>query len=160
MANYSEHVLNGPGSQLVEAEATAGLTASKTLLERWLDCLRNYLDSETLSFSLARPDEVNRILNSLAVTEVPDVACAWTRSWRSSVVEEHFFSGSYGGDVTSLASRSRLEYKICWYLYNPARGDGHWQIAPGAQCAELSEHWICPNCDGAKRGSLLLDEEG
>lgn len=76
------------------------------------------------------------------------------------MAEEHFFSGSYGGDVASLVPQSRLECEICWYVYDPARGDDYWQIAPGTRFAELPEHWTCPNCDGAKSGFLLLDEEG
>lgn len=69
-----------------------------------------------------------------------------------------FFAGAYGGDVSKLQDDSKLECKICWYVYDPAAGDDYWQIAPGTPFARLPSHWTCPNCDGSKEGFLLMTE--
>lgn len=67
------------------------------------------------------------------------------------------FHNSYGGDNTRLTDSSRLECKICWYVYDPADGDDYWQIPPGTPFAALPDHWTCPQCDGARRDFLVVD---
>ena len=32
------------------------------------------------------------------------------------------FEGSYLGDRSKIGPRTRLECKVCWYVYDPARG--------------------------------------
>jgi rubredoxin len=56
-----------------------------------------------------------------------------------------------------LAPGTRLECKICWTVYDPARGDEVWQIAPGTAFADLPAHWTCPNCAAEKSHFLVLD---
>jgi rubredoxin len=68
------------------------------------------------------------------------------------------FEGSYLGDNTVLDAGSRLECKICWWVYDPARGDPIWGVAPGTPFAELPPHWKCPNCDGAREQFMLLSD--
>jgi rubredoxin len=67
-----------------------------------------------------------------------------------------FFAGSYGGDDSRLQDNSRLECRICWYVYDPTIGDEYWQIRAGTPFAQLPPHWTCPNCDGSKDGFILL----
>lgn len=69
----------------------------------------------------------------------------------------HFFAGSYGGDDAKITAATRLECKICWYVYDPAKGDDYWQIKPGTAFSDLPDHWTCPNCDGDKDGFLVLE---
>ena len=71
--------------------------------------------------------------------------------------EDIFFNGSYGGDDSKLNDDSRLECKICWYVYDPAAGDDYWQIPPGTPFSRLPEHWTCPECDGNKNDFMLVD---
>ena len=66
--------------------------------------------------------------------------------------------GSYGGDNSKLADDSRLECKICWYVYNPDKGDDYWQIPPGTPFSQLPEYWTCPECDGRKIDFMVIDE--
>ena len=47
------------------------------------------------------------------------------------------FEGSYLGNREVLRPGSRLECKICWWVYDPATGDPQWQIAPGTPFADL-----------------------
>lgn len=67
------------------------------------------------------------------------------------------FEGSYLGQNDQLSDSSRLECKICWYVYDPAQGDDVWQIAVGTPFSQLPEHWRCPECDGDKDQFMVLD---
>jgi len=68
------------------------------------------------------------------------------------------FEGSYLGNKHALHAQSRLECKICWWIYDPARGDPVWDIPPGTPFADLPEHWKCPVCDGAREQFMLLQD--
>ncbi|HFD80429.1 MAG TPA: rubredoxin [Gammaproteobacteria bacterium] len=52
---------------------------------------------------------------------------------------------------------SRLECRICWYLYDPAVGDELGQIPPGTPFSALPEHWRCPQCDAGREMFLPLE---
>ncbi|MFZ2449725.1 MAG: rubredoxin [Methylobacter sp.] len=69
-----------------------------------------------------------------------------------------FFAGAYGGDASRLPPETRLECKICWYVYDPSLGDEVWQIPSGTAFSQLPEHWGCPQCGGKKQDFLLLDD--
>jgi rubredoxin len=73
-------------------------------------------------------------------------------------VSRSFFDGSYAGDDSRLHDDSKLECKICWYVYDPAQGDGYWQVPPGTSFSRLPDHWSCPNCDGAKKDFMLVED--
>jgi rubredoxin len=63
-------------------------------------------------------------------------------------------------DVSRLRAHSRLECGICWWVYDPARGDPVWQVPPGTAFAELPDYWRCPECDGPKDKFMVLDDDG
>jgi rubredoxin len=65
---------------------------------------------------------------------------------------------SFGG-VTPMRDTTRLECKVCWYVYDPAEGDPVWQVPPGTPFAELPAHWSCPNCSTTKDQFLVLADE-
>jgi len=67
-----------------------------------------------------------------------------------------FFSSSYGGDDSKIDDDTILECKICWYKYEPKKGDDYWQIAPGTPFSKLPEHWVCPECDGKKEDFMVV----
>lgn len=69
-----------------------------------------------------------------------------------------FFAGAFGNDVSKLPPQTRLECKICWYVYDPALGDEIWQMPPGTAFSELPDHWNCPECAGKKQDFLVLDD--
>ncbi len=56
-----------------------------------------------------------------------------------------------------LADHTRLECRICWYVYDPAAGDAVEQIPPGTPFQALPEHWRCPQCDAEQDKFLPLD---
>ena len=68
------------------------------------------------------------------------------------------FEGIYLGHSGRIGPVTRLECRICWYVYDPARGDPVWQIAPGTPFADLPAHWSCPNCAGERAQFMVLDD--
>ena len=72
--------------------------------------------------------------------------------------EKTSFEGSYGGDNARISDATRLECKICWWVYDPREGDPVWQIEPGTPFSALPEHWRCPNCDGDAKQFMVIDE--
>jgi len=46
-----------------------------------------------------------------------------------------------------INDHTRLECRICWYVYDPAQGDEVEQVPPGTPFTALPAHWRCPQCD-------------
>ena len=68
------------------------------------------------------------------------------------------FEGSFLGNGAQLPASTRLECKICWWVYDPKLGDPVWQIEPGTAFNDLPAHWRCPECDGdAEQFMVLVD---
>ncbi len=64
--------------------------------------------------------------------------------------------GSFGGDNGKINAQTKLECKICWYVYDPLIGDDYWQIPKGTSFTDLPDHWACPECDGKKVDFMVL----
>ena len=69
------------------------------------------------------------------------------------------FEGSFLGNGSGLSADTRLECKICWYVYDPAQGDPVWQIPPHTAFTDLPAHWRCPVCDGDAEQFMVLTDE-
>lgn len=67
------------------------------------------------------------------------------------------FEGSYAGNAERIADDTRLECKICWYVYDPAKGCESWQLPPGTPFTQLPKDWRCPSCDALPAGFMALD---
>ena len=63
------------------------------------------------------------------------------------------------GEAARVGTGTRLECKVCWYVYDPAHGDPLWQIPPGTPFADLPSHWSCPNCSTEKAHFIVLEDE-
>ena len=72
--------------------------------------------------------------------------------------EAQRFEGTYLGDASRLDATARLECKVCWYVYDPARGDDHWQVPAGTAFADLPPHWTCPNCSCEKEQFMVIHD--
>ena len=72
-------------------------------------------------------------------------------------MNESFFSGSFGGDHSKVTAGTRLECKICWWVYDPAVGDETRQIDAGTPFTALPWDWSCPNCSGNKDDFMVLE---
>lgn len=73
-------------------------------------------------------------------------------------MKSSFYNGSFGGDTAKLNAKSILECNICWQVYDPDKGDEHWQIPAGTPFADLPDHWTCPNCDGDKDAFMVVEQ--
>lgn len=60
--------------------------------------------------------------------------------------------------VSRLANDTRLECKICWYLYDPAKGDETQQIPAGTPFLALPDYWRCPQCDADPNAFLPVED--
>ncbi len=69
-----------------------------------------------------------------------------------------FFGGSYGGDPSRIVATSRLECRICWYVFDPKEGDETRQVPAGTLFADLPADWSCPVCSGEKAGFMVLED--
>ena len=70
------------------------------------------------------------------------------------------FEGGYHHSDTGLSPQAVLECKICWTVYDPARGCEFRQIDPGTPFTALPEDWTCPNCGAEKTQFLVQSDPG
>ena len=61
-------------------------------------------------------------------------------------------------DFSRLSDASRLECRICWYVYDPSEGDDSTQVPPGTAFRELPDYWRCPECDGEPGNFLPIED--
>jgi [NiFe] hydrogenase assembly HybE family chaperone len=66
------------------------------------------------------------------------------------------FEGSFLGDGNRIGDNALMECGVCWWVYDPARGDEVWHIPPKTPFAQLPSHWRCPNCDAAASQFMTL----
>lgn len=66
--------------------------------------------------------------------------------------------GDGGSARSRLGDATRMECRICWYVYDPAAGDGAEQVPPGTPFLELPSHWRCPQCDADPNSFLPLED--
>jgi [NiFe] hydrogenase assembly HybE family chaperone len=66
------------------------------------------------------------------------------------------FEGSFLGDAGRVGAAASLECGVCWWVYDPARGDPVWQIPPGTPFTALPDFWRCPGCDAAPAQFMVL----
>ncbi len=68
-------------------------------------------------------------------------------------------AGARGDGAGRIGAATKLECRICWYVYDPALGDPVWQIPPGTPFPDLPAHWSCPNCAAEREQFMVLDDE-
>ncbi|MEE4278694.1 MAG: [NiFe]-hydrogenase assembly chaperone HybE [Halieaceae bacterium] len=67
-------------------------------------------------------------------------------------------NGSFVAHGAGFNEATRFECGICWWVYDPHRGDDVWQIPPGTSFSELPRHWRCPSCDASLAQFMALDD--
>jgi rubredoxin len=63
------------------------------------------------------------------------------------------------GNAAKIGPDTRMECKVCWYVYDPSLGDVVWQIPAGTPFAEVPPHWTCPNCSAPPSQFLVMNDE-
>lgn len=62
-------------------------------------------------------------------------------------------------DQSRLDAGTKLECRICWYVYDPAEGDPIEQISPGTAFNDLPDYWRCPQCDAGPNAFLPVADQ-
>jgi len=70
------------------------------------------------------------------------------------------FEGSFLGQGERIDDAAVLECGVCWWVYDPARGDPIWQIEAGTPFTRLPAHWRCPHCDTPPEQFMVLSSPG
>lgn len=54
---------------------------------------------------------------------------------------------------------TRMQCKVCWFIYDPEDGSPEWDIPPGTPFADLPDTWSCPDCGHPKASFLPADDD-
>ena len=54
---------------------------------------------------------------------------------------------------------TKMQCKVCWYVYDPAQGCPESQTPPGTPFKQLPDWWTCPECGNSKDVFLPFDED-
>jgi rubredoxin len=57
-----------------------------------------------------------------------------------------------------IGADTRMECRICWYVYDPAEGDDVEQVPPGTPFTALPDYWCCPQCEAEREKFLPVVE--
>lgn len=64
----------------------------------------------------------------------------------------------FAREAKRLDDTTRMECRICWYLYDPGEGDANEQIPAGTPFLQLPAHWRCPQCDSEPQVFIPVDD--
>ena len=56
-----------------------------------------------------------------------------------------------------VGAHTRMQCKVCWYVYNPDEGCPEEAIDPGTPFLDLPDDFVCPDCGHPKTAFLPLD---
>ncbi len=45
-----------------------------------------------------------------------------------------------------VGPKTRMQCKVCWYVYDPEVGCEEMDVAPGTSFNDLPQHFVCPEC--------------
>ncbi|MEM8800655.1 MAG: [NiFe]-hydrogenase assembly chaperone HybE [Pseudomonadota bacterium] len=55
-----------------------------------------------------------------------------------------------------LSAETILECGVCWWVYDPAKGDADYDLLPGTAFSDLPEDFCCPSCEAAGSKFMVL----
>ncbi|MBP3439438.1 MAG: rubredoxin [Sutterella sp.] len=58
---------------------------------------------------------------------------------------------------TRIRPETRMQCRVCWFVYDPAEGLPDWGVEPGTPFEELPADWACPDCGHPKAAFLPAD---
>ncbi len=68
------------------------------------------------------------------------------------------FEGSFLGDGERIDPAAMLECGVCWWVYDPSKGDPQGHVPAGTAFKDLPEHWRCPTCDTPAKQFMVVDK--
>ncbi len=58
-----------------------------------------------------------------------------------------------------IGPRTRMQCKVCGFVYDPDEGCADWQVAPGTPFTEIPSYYDCPACGCPHSSFIILDRE-
>lgn len=58
-----------------------------------------------------------------------------------------------------VGAHTRMQCKVCWYVYNPDEGCPEEAVDPGTPFLDLPDDFVCPDCEHPKTAFLPLDDD-
>ena len=58
-----------------------------------------------------------------------------------------------------VGPQTRMQCKVCWWIYDPAEGCDEWDVAPGTPFTELPDYFSCPGCGHPTSAFLPCPED-
>lgn len=58
-----------------------------------------------------------------------------------------------------VADDTRMQCKVCWWVYDPQEGCPEWNIEPGVPFKDLPEHFCCPDCGHPKTAFYPVEDD-
>ena len=60
-----------------------------------------------------------------------------------------------------IGPQTKMQCKVCWYVYDPQEGCEELDIPPGTAFNDLPDYFTCPGCGNEKSGFLPFpDNQG
>ena len=53
-----------------------------------------------------------------------------------------------------IGPQTKMQCKVCWYVYEPEKGCEEFDIAPNTPFNDLPDYFSCPNCGSGKDAFL------
>lgn len=57
-----------------------------------------------------------------------------------------------------IGPQTKMQCKVCWYVYDPQEGCEEFDIPPGTAFNDLPDYFTCPGCGNEKSGFLPLPD--
>ncbi len=61
--------------------------------------------------------------------------------------------------LSRIGPETRMQCKVCWWVYDPAQGCPEWNIEPGTSFRDLPESFSCPDCGHGKSSFMPADDD-
>lgn len=58
-----------------------------------------------------------------------------------------------------IDDHTKMQCKVCWYVYDPEEGCEESQTPPGTPFKALPNWWTCPECGNGKDVFLPIEDE-
>ncbi len=58
-----------------------------------------------------------------------------------------------------IGPETRMQCKVCWWIYDPAEGSMEWGVPPGTPFYDLPDEFTCPDCGHPKSSFIPADDD-
>ena len=62
-------------------------------------------------------------------------------------------------EASRIKPETRMQCKVCGFVYDPAEGCVECQVPPGTPFAEIPDNYDCPACGCPHHSFIVLDDD-